>query len=327
MWKSIVSHARQIDQLRKALATSRIAGAYLFSGPAGIGKRLTADAFAAALLCPHAEEHDQEACGRCPACQKFAASNHPDAFIMAPVLSERGAVQSIKIDDLRELVAKLQFHPLEARAKIAIIDGAERLLEAAANSLLKALEEPPPATHFVLITPSPQRLLPTIRSRCQQLAFSPLADREIARILVSAKSLPEAEALRIARLSGGSAGAALLLDPEFVEAVLGRFLPLSAHASSADIIEAAQAWKEIDAEHAPLVFDLLASWYRDILRSRAASFDRDLIHPEAARAAAACPESRALANLAAIDAARAAADTAANKQLLFEQLLFTVTAN
>jgi DNA polymerase III subunit delta' len=327
MWTSIIGHDRQIENLKRALAAGHLPNAYLFCGPHGIGKRRTADAFAAALLCPAAAANAQEPCGTCAACVKCVSGNHPDLFVVEPALSERGAVQSIKIDTLRELSGRLQFHPLEATAKLAIIDGADRMMEAAANSLLKILEEPPAATHFILITPYPERLLPTIRSRCQRIAFSPLADTEIAAALTAQGSLSKEEAIRIARLAGGSLGTALRLDSDFVEAVMGRFLPLAGKGASADIIDTAQAWKEFDAEHTPLVFDLLASWYRDLLLAGTVGEGAPFIHPEAARHAGRGTPARLIACLAKIDAARAAADTAANKQLMFEELLFTLLAS
>lgn len=324
MWSSIIGHSRQIDQLRRAIASSRLPNAYLFAGPRGIGKRMVADAFVAALFCGDAGSRDREPCGTCAACRKLASGNHPDLFVIEPQESERGAVQSIKIDPLRELQADLQFHPLEAPAKIAIIDGADRLMDAAANSLLKIIEEPPQATHFILITPFPQRLLPTIRSRSQLLAFSPLPEAELANAIVERKRISTDEALRLARLSGGSLGTADAMEPEFVEGVLGRLTALAQRSSSADIFEIAQAWKELDALHTLLVFDLIASLYRDVLKLHTTR-DSVVINREAAAIAPTCPAAHAIRCLAEIDSTRLAAETSANKQLMFEQLLFTLS--
>ncbi len=326
MFSNIISHTRQIDQLKKALASGRLPNAYIFSGPSGIGKRLVADALAQAALCERAEKDIQDACGTCTACRKFTSRNHPDFFIVEPELSERGAVQNIKIDTIRDLQSNLKFLPLEASLKIAVIDGADRLMEAAANSLLKILEEPPPSTHFILITPYPHRLLPTIRSRCQHMSFSPLPEDVLAEEISRRQSIAPGEARRIAKLSGGSLGAALALEPDFIEEILSRFLTLTSKASSADIIETAQAWKEADINKTKLIFDLLASWYRDVLRYQATGKEADLIHPEAASQEKTQGASRLVQNLASISTARLAADTSANKQLMFEQLLFSLTS-
>jgi DNA polymerase-3 subunit delta' len=316
-----------MDQLKAALASGRVPNAYLFAGPSGIGKRLVADTFAQAALCERAPGNGWEACADCTACRKFSSGNHPDFFSVEPELSERGVVQNIKIDTIRRLQSDLKFSPLEASRKVAVIDGAHRLMEAAANSLLKVLEEPPHATHFILITPYPMRLLATIRSRCQHTAFSPLPEAPLAHEVAKRHSIPEGEARMIARLAGGSLGTALMLDPDFVEGILGRFLPLAERASSADIIETAQAWKEIGIERTPLIFDLMASWYHDLLKVRATGRADDLIHPEAAQKAGLLDTPRILRNLANIGRARIAAETSANKQLMFEQLLFSLTAS
>jgi DNA polymerase III subunit delta' len=324
MWSSIIGHARQIDQLRRAIASARVPNAYLFAGPRGIGKRRVADEFVAALFCSSAAAHDGEPCGECAACRKLASGNHPDLFVIEPQESERGSVQSIKIDPLRELQADLQFHPLEAPAKIAIIDGADRLMDAAANSLLKILEEPPQHTHFILITPFPQRLLPTIRSRSQLVAFSPLPDSELASAIARKRQISTDDAMRLAKLSGGSMGTAEALEPEFVERVLGRLTALAQRSSSADIFETAQSWKDLDAVHTMLVFDLIASLYRDVLKLHTTR-DKTIINSEAQVVASTCSTARAIRCLAEIDSTRSAAETSANKQLMFEQLLFTLS--
>lgn len=326
MFSQIISHKRQIDQLRKALASGRLPNAYIFAGPSGIGKRLVANALVQAALCENKNQDDQEPCGSCIACRKLVSGNHPDFFPIEPEFSERGVVQSIKIDTIRELQSSLRFSPLEAQMKIVVIDGADRLMEAAANSLLKILEEPPPATHFILITPYPHRLLPTIRSRCQHMSFTPLPEKALAQEISKRQSISAQEAMRIAKLSGGSLGVALELEPDFVEEILGRFLTLTNRASSADIIETAQAWKEMDVKKTKLIFDLLASWYRDVLRYQATGKESELIHPEAASYKEPQRISRLIQNLASISTARLAADTSANKQLMFEQLLFSLTS-
>ncbi len=324
MWHSIIGQQRQVEQLKRALAASRLPNAYLFTGPAGVGKRLAANTLAAAICCPAAPGNDGAPCGSCPACHKALSGNHPDLFFLEPESSESGAVQTIKIGPLRELAGRLQLHPLEAPAKLAVIDGAEKMSPEGENSILKILEEPPPLTHFILITPFPQRLLPTIRSRCQQIAFSPIPENLLSAELAQRLQVPAAEAGRIARLSGGSLGVALSMTPEFVEEVLSRFLTLTAKASSADIIATAESWKALDAAQTPLLLDILASFYRDVLRCQCTGDENGLIHPEAARAAALLPPERVLGCLAEIGRARAAAESAANKQLMFEQLLFSV---
>lgn len=156
------------QQLQAQRQAGRLAHAYLFQGPSGIGKQDLADAFAASLLCQQPAA-DGTACGRCGACQQFAAGTHPDALSLAP---EPGKTQ-IQIDPVRQLTRRLGLKSHQGGFKVACIEGAHRLNLAAANSLLKTLEEPTDNTVLVLITDQPSRLLATIRSRCQGLRFAP----------------------------------------------------------------------------------------------------------------------------------------------------------
>ena len=231
---------------------------------------------------------------------------------------------NIKIDQVRRLQADLRFHTMEAPAKLAIIDEAHRMTESAANSLLKILEEPAANTHFILVSSLPHRLPATIRSRCQCISFSPLPEKEISKFISSRNDMPPSKALRIARLAGGSLGTALMLEPEFIDEVMGRFMVLTGGASSSDIIEAAQEWARQEPERMILIFDLIASWYRDMLYYQTTGNAGGLAHPEAAGAAAHIHSLRAMRNLAEIEKVRTAADGNANKQLMFEHLLFTL---
>jgi len=317
--RKIVGHNSQISQLKKAVAAGRLPNAYLFSGPKGIGKRLVADMLAAVIACPTSGKNDHEACGICAACIKVAGGNHPDQFLI------EADGESIKIDQIRELQGKVQFHPLESPAKLVIIDDADKMTDSAANSLLKLLEEPPSFTHIILISSMPHRLLPTIRSRCQSIPFAPLGDGKIADFLKAENRVPEKEALRIARMSGGSLGTALTIDSEFVDGIIGRLLALTRRASSADIIETAHVWSHEDPERIRLILDILASWYRDILRCQATGEANTVIHPETIDASLKVPLCRTERNISEITMARTGLDYNANKQLMFEHLLFSLT--
>ncbi len=333
-WSNIVEQEAPIAQLKNALASGRLAGAYLFAGLRGVGKRRTADALAGALLCPH--RTDAGACGSCAACRKCAEGNHPDLFVVLPEAlqpdwkpppgKDRKPSEEIKIERIRELQGELQFHPLEAKAKLAIIDEADRMTAAAANSLLKILEEPPEATHFVLVSALPHRLPATIRSRCQTIAFAPLSEGTIETLLAQRFEGNSTGNTRIARLSGGSIGAALAFDPELVDEVIGRFSALATGASSQDLLAAAEGWGREEPERIALILDLIASWYRDVLRYHVVGDAGALAHAEAAAAAAGIGPRRAERCLAEIARARAALEGRANKQLMFEHLLFTLAA-
>ena len=176
------------DTLSSALAAARVPHAYLFVGPDGVGKRTAFLKWCQALLCT-APLEPAVPCGDCPACRKAAGSNHPDVFragfqTQAALLKEPVEKQkSIKIDTVREMEKALRFKPLEGRVKIALVDPADDLVEAAAHALLKILEEPPPATHLVLLATDASKLLDTIRSRCQVVRFRPLSREDLLAVL------------------------------------------------------------------------------------------------------------------------------------------------
>jgi len=188
----IIGHTGQIDLLRRALASDRLGHAYLFYGPEGVGKKLVALSIARALFC------SEGGCGVCSVCRKVDHHNHPDLHLLEP----DGA--NIKIDQIRELQRELALHPLEAERKIALLDRADTLNLAAANSFLKTLEEPPGSALIILLSAHPERLLPTIRSRCQPLPFRKLSRDDIETALHRRLGLNEVECHVLAALSEGS---------------------------------------------------------------------------------------------------------------------------
>lgn len=319
MTTQIIGHKSQLEKLKKALSARRLPNAYLFSGPRGVGKRLVADILIQAVACEKSEKNGWNPCGECPGCKKSSSRNHPDQFIIEP------DGEHVKIEQIRSLQSDLLFHPLESPSKIAIIDDADRMTEAASNSMLKLLEEPPPNTHIILISSMPHRLLPTIRSRCQTIAFMPISVEEVAGHLSAKNSLSNEKAIRIARLSGGSLGLALTMDSDLIDEILNRLLAITKKASSADIIETANSWANEGPEHTVLVLDILAGWYADVLRYKATGSMASVMHPEAPMASQNMPMGKAERNLAKISKARASLEGNVNKQLMFEQLLFSLT--
>ena len=166
-------HANQWQQLAASEANERLPHALLLEGPAATGKRQFADAFAQYLLC--SEPHAGSACGKCHSCQLVAVGNHPDLVLLQP--EEPG--KAIKVDDIRAFVAGATLTPQIARRRVTLITPAEAMNQAAANSLLKTLEEPNQENHILLISHAPWDLPATIRSRCQRVSMS-LPDREVA---------------------------------------------------------------------------------------------------------------------------------------------------
>lgn len=147
--------------LEKIASSDRVGSAYLFTGPAPDLFRHQALLFAKRLNC-----EKNTVCDECISCKKIGRSSHPDLFLI------KSEGNSIKIDTVRDLQKYLRYKPFEAKYKIAIIDGAEGLQMTSGNAMLKILEEPPPQTIFLLLTPYEEKILPTIISRCQIVRMS-----------------------------------------------------------------------------------------------------------------------------------------------------------
>lgn len=208
-FSAIFGQDRPISVLRQAIRRGKVAHAYLFAGPPGVGKASTAKIFAAALNCLNAED---DACGECRSCRKMADGNHPDFSI---VQREEGKKQ-IVIGQVRELIKKTQYSPFEGKYKVFLLDGVEDITIEAANALLKTLEEPTKQTVIVLVTPAPHQLPSTVVSRCQMLRFGPLEEKLVKDWAEKELDLNEEDATLVASLADGSLGKAGSLDVEFL---------------------------------------------------------------------------------------------------------------
>jgi DNA polymerase III subunit delta' len=219
-FKGVVGQDQACRVLASGLESGRAPHAYLFAGPEGVGKRTAALRWAMALNCGAAR--GAEACGQCVSCRKIAEGTHPDVIsvgfeFQARLLDEPADKQkTIKIDTLREMERALRLKPQEGRAKVALLDPADRLGEDAAHALLKILEEPPPGTHLVLLAQDPGQVLGTLRSRCQWVRFRPLPAELLADRLSAERPGEPEEKVRAAALAAeGSMGRALeLLEGE-----------------------------------------------------------------------------------------------------------------
>lgn len=209
-WENILGQREPKRRLRRLLETDRLPHALLFSGPEGVGKRRTAEALAAALLCSSpAAGHP---CGTCESCRAFSRGIHPDFFFVVPEAVGKGA-RSIRIEAMRALGSALARPPELASRQVALIDDAQRMNEAAANSFLKTLEEPTGDVVFLLVTGMRAALLDTIVSRCLEIPFGPLALPELSEVL-RRHGVEAEEAAALAALADGSAGRALALHAE-----------------------------------------------------------------------------------------------------------------
>jgi DNA polymerase III subunit delta' len=215
-WKRVRGHEAQTEAFARAVRRGRLAHAYLFVGPPGVGKRLFAVELAKALLCEGPRDPDQlEACDRCPSCVQMDAGTHPD-FLTAGRPPEKA---EFPIELMRELCQHFSLKAARGRGKVVVIDDADDLNEESANCFLKTLEEPPPGSVLILVGTSTDRQRPTIVSRCQVVRFRPLPPETVAEVLQANGADDPAERERLARLCGGSPGQALAL----ADAALGEF--------------------------------------------------------------------------------------------------------
>ena len=261
MQNPIIGHQQIVEQLQRTVASERIAGAYLFVGPTGIGKETVARYFAQLIFCQQEAQPPGSppvtgkgpVCGTCLACRKVDSGNHPDLQFIRP----EGSL--LKIGQIRELQKQIIYQPLEASRKVYILTDTERMNPEAENCLLKTLEEPPASSVLILLTSNLSALLPTTRSRCQILQFHAMPTQELAEILADKFSVSPEQAITLAIAADGAIGKALTqlekgdIQTESVPEVLKETDPLAA-------FRLAEHFKDN-----PETLSELVTWYRDLL--------------------------------------------------------------
>jgi DNA polymerase-3 subunit delta' len=255
---SIVGQEAAVALLARAVTGDRLAHAYAFVGPPGVGRRTTAVALAQAVLCP------ARGCGDCATCRRVLAGHHPDAHLIAPTPprdNPKGA-PLIRMEHVRELERTAALAPHEGPRKVYILDDADRLTRETPQALLKTLEEPPPRTLLVLVIAQPRALPPTVLSRCQVVRFRPLPGPVVERLL-EARGVPAEDRPLLARLSRGQVGLALAAPLDDVQGRRDAALALL----GLDVGPLASRLADARPDRATVagLLDVYRTWYRDAL--------------------------------------------------------------
>lgn len=312
----VIGHERQKDVLWRAINNNRLAHAYLFAGPEGVGKRLTALALVRALFCT-----ESRGCGECPPCRKVDHHNHPDLHILEP----DGA--SIKIEQVRNLQRDLSLRPHEAARKVCLIEAAEAMTVGAANALLKTLEEPRGDTLLILLSSQPQRLLETIRSRCQPLYFARQPLELLRNTLQTQLGVSDAEAHVLAALADGSFKKAFGKDRNLYLEERRNLLKTLTSLSPGSILPILEFAEQLtgDKSALPDILEIFQAFYRDVLMCVHGRDPAELVNLDLAekvrRVAAREAVPDILQKLDALVTARRQLERNLNTQLVVENLL------
>ncbi len=233
-FRAILDQDVAVRALRAAMEKERVAHAYIFVGPSGVGRKLAANVFARSLNCENPNGADS--CDACASCRLIAEGKHPDVQTIMP--TKRSS--TITVDQIEALLPFAHMRPLRGRHKVFILCEADRLGIGPANKMLKTLEEPPPQTAFVLITEKMENVLPTIASRCQPIKFGRLRTESVERILVADFGIDPENAAAAAELAGGQVTRGLeFADPartEMVLEILKSLKGFSARLSTYDVL-------------------------------------------------------------------------------------------
>ena len=321
---SVLGQDKAKKLLRRAVAGNRLSHAYLFRGPAGVGKRTMARAFGNYLNC-ESPAPNQDACTTCNSCHKLMSGNHPDLLMIEP----DGV--SIKIGQIRELKHTLTFSPFEANCRVVVINDIHTMRREAANSLLKTLEEPPPGNLLILTGDAASAILPTIISRCQTIPFTGLSTALVKEKLVS-EGLESGHAATLAEISGGSLGQARIMASldilQIRRDIVTGLIALQPDGPTTvnNIFQLAGQAADLSGQ-LPELIELLRLWFRDLILATQGLPEQIInhdLHDLLDEAVKRWTLTGLLERLSLFDKARMQLDRNCNRALVCESLFFAL---
>lgn len=260
-FSNIKGHNDIVHFFKRALALKKVPSSYIFFGPDGIGKTLMATTVAKALNCLR---EAADSCDNCTSCVKIENKNHPD-IVWLRIHDKKDA---ISIEQIRDLQRQINLKPYEARTKVFIIQDSHLMSEAAANCLLKTLEEPPQNSIIILITSKVEELLATVRSRCSRIKFEPLESRLKVELTEKMGFLKD-EALFLSRLENSGISISRGIKAGTLLAYKNKIL--DEFNSGKNLLDENSFVFDESKDNINFVIAVLGSWFRDILLLKAAA--------------------------------------------------------
>ncbi len=319
-FKDVIGQREVIGSLERSLSEGRIGHAYIFSGPAGIGKKTIARIFAGLLLCEAPQ--DNTACGSCKPCLMLENDSNPDYH---SIICEE---LSIGVDLVREIQSDIILKPMYSRRKVYIIEEAAKMTEQAQNCLLKTFEEPPGYAVVILLTTNYDKLLETVRSRAQHLKFGKYSREQVCKALEDRYGRDDGTFGLAADYSDGNIGTALELagtgDFSSLREQMLELLPWVAQGKARSILDFS-AFMDNNKENTDMLFEIMLLYYRDLLVMSETGTENMLINSDKKdiilNNARKYRSNRLISNIDAIGAARRALKQNANYQLVIDNLL------
>lgn len=257
-FRDVIGHEEIIKNLQNLISEDNITHSYLFEGKEGIGKLKVAREFSKTLLC---EKKGNTYCDICNSCIKFNGGNHPDFKV---IMGENRIIKKAEID---EIVDSVKHSPFESDKKIFIINNAHLMNKESMNGLLKTLEEPPKFLYMILVTDKPEELLPTIKSRCQIIGFSPIKNELMYEYIEGNYNILKTDSKIYVNLSKGSLGMLKnMLDSDEVLEIRNRTIDIITKILSGDkaIIFNSEEFFDKNKANIDIILDIILYWFRDL---------------------------------------------------------------